>query len=275
MSNDHQNYVCPYCKTSIENKKECCGIYFKKNDKYFEYDFDKILFDNHRNKYLLNKVLNNNGTLSYMQLPDSSLSLDTRECVKHFGSYVKKHYSSGNIIDIGCGTMEIPGYLNPIASENCNFYGLDPMSDIGFKWNKIIGCAEYLPVSDQYFNTIIFATSIDHVCNLSKTLQEASRTLAQDGKLIIWHGYPEKYSKLKAFIRKLGSSFYYRCNRFRYSVWRDNNAVYYIPPGAVDPFHESYITVKQLSKVAKKAGLKLIDNTRDEENSFFLVYTKA
>lgn len=60
----------------------------------------------------MNKVLNNNGYLSYHFLKETSVSLPGRPQVLNFKKYILSQISHGKILDVGCGMLEIPGYLD-------------------------------------------------------------------------------------------------------------------------------------------------------------------
>jgi ubiquinone/menaquinone biosynthesis C-methylase UbiE len=50
------------------------------------------------------------------------------------------------------------------------------------------GFAEFLPWEDAQFDAVLFATSLDHVLSLEKTLDEVCRVLRPGGKCIVWAG---------------------------------------------------------------------------------------
>ncbi len=113
----NRNYQCITCgSVFIDSQKrkyfyvECCEEYEIGKD-YLKTFFDKKLFNIFRRDYLLNKVLNNNGYISYQFLKESSISLPDRKDVKRFRSFVQKNHYGSVILDIGCGTMNIPGYF--------------------------------------------------------------------------------------------------------------------------------------------------------------------
>ncbi len=266
-------YVCPKCKESLNSNSNCCGIKFEIDVDKIIYDHDSLLFANFKKDYLLNKVLNNNGYLSYITLKEGSISLENRDDVKSFSSYIEKNYKEGNVIDIGCGPMDFPGYLKSISESKSIFFGLDPILETNFKYNKVIGCAEYIPFEDCFFDSIIFATSIDHVCNLEKTLNETNRVLQKDGKVILWHSCP-KQPMLMRFLRDLFHSLKGRYNAFKYKIYSKENVVFYVPKGAVDPFHKEYIPLKKLLKLSEKNGLIADNIQKYDELSYFITLKK-
>ncbi len=269
------NYVCVICKNAILKTGECCGINYEIKKDQIEVSYDKLLYKNFRRDYMLNKTLNNNGHLSYLYLPAGSISLSDRKDVKSFGEYIRSNCKLGKLIDIGCGTMEIPGYLQSLSKDNrIMLYGLDPIRDIAFKGKKVISCAEYIPFSNGYFDTIVFATSIDHVCSLSATIKESHRILSENGKMILWHFYPMGFSLRKEFLRKLRITLKSGYNAFRYCLYPEHNVVFNIPKGAIDPFHKEYISHRKLRSIAKENGFQMSDSTSYDGNSYFTTFTK-
>ena len=81
---------------------ERCFFPYQYGKNYLKYEFDSMLFETYKEKYLLNKVLNNNGYLSYIFLQDASLSLNGRDDVKNFRDYIQSHLSGGILLDVGC-----------------------------------------------------------------------------------------------------------------------------------------------------------------------------
>lgn len=268
------DFICVSCRSKLLGA-ECCGISYKIEDTKISYDFERILRTRFRSQYLLNKVLNNNGHLSYLYLPEGSLSLEEREDVKAFSAYIAQSFKGGNLLDVGCGTMAEPGYLKDVSRiDSCRLYGLDPIEDISFKGMKITGCAEYIPFQDHFFQTVVFATSIDHVCDLQQSLDESFRLLEHRGSLVLWHSYPPNFSFIKEMARRALRSWRHKYNAFRYFVYEEENVVFHIPNGAIDPFHKEYIPVKKLCHLARKAGFTVSDITSHGKNSYFITQEK-
>jgi ubiquinone/menaquinone biosynthesis C-methylase UbiE len=269
------DFCCPFCKEEIVGRKSCCGYNFDatQEDK-ITYDHEQILLNNFTSDFLLNKTLNSNGDLSYYLLPEGSVSLADRFDVQLFGQYINKLYKPGHIMDVGCGILEVPGYLMPIQGVQNKFYGLDPIATITFAGRKIIGCSEYLPLPNESIDTLIFATSIDHVCNLKKTFSEAYRVLKKNGKIIIWHWYNN--NNIKNLVKKITLFCLPKSRYYPYP----NGVSFIIPQGAIDPFHKEYISPKKLEKIGKIYGLKLEDcsdlsTNRDiPRNNYFMSFTK-
>jgi ubiquinone/menaquinone biosynthesis C-methylase UbiE len=166
--------------------------------------------------------------------------------------------------------MEIPGYLN-FKDDESAFYGLDPLEESKFFGFLIKGCAEFIPLPDNFFSTIIFATSLDHLCSLKDTIKEIRRILIPGGVVIIWSsdvGNPILW-KIRTFYGRLFTTFKTGTNAFRYLLANDNS-VYLIPPGAVDPFHKTILTPKKIIKSFQLKGFESHNCTRNLNSDTFL-----
>jgi len=233
-----------------------------------------MLLNNFPKDFLLNKTLNTNGHLSYYLLPQGSLSLADREDVKSFGAYIEEKYKQGEIVDIGCGIMEVPGYLINIKKPYNTFYGLDPIPDIKFEGVKVIGCCEYMPFQDESIDTLIYATSLDHVCNLKQTFKESYRVLKKNGKVIIWHWYNN--TPMLNLLRKI---MLFAMPKKRYYPY-DNGVSFVVPSGAIDPYHKEYISPAKMERIAKSAGFTLEDTSTSggsfnvPRNNYFVTFVK-
>lgn len=97
-------------------------------------------------------------------------------------------------MDVGCGNGLISGksyknlgysYLNKGAVT-----GVDPLTLQGPKqfWlNEYArGVCETLSFKDETFDTIVFATTLDHIEKIDLCLTECKRVLKHNGKLCVW-----------------------------------------------------------------------------------------
>jgi SAM-dependent methyltransferase len=240
-------YKCVSCGSALEVPASCAGVVACSNcrfsyehaPKYLKYDFNPLLFRKYGKRYLLNKVLNNNAYLSYLFLKEGSISLPERQDVKNFKRFILSHIQSGTLLDIGCGLMEIPGYLDFQGLGSFELAGIDPIDDKSFKGLRIVGCSEFMPFADAQFDAVVFATSLDHTCSIRDAIKEAHRVLAPGGKVLVWMSDPPALkfmdrirAPLYTIIRSLMRG--YRMDRF---IMYPNWTVLYKPPGAVDPFH--------------------------------------
>lgn len=123
---------------------------------------------------------------AYANDPTGSLSLEGHHPAEIFRAFIAP-YMSGSVLDIGCGPQELPVYLRGFKVERVA--GLDPLSGYGqrrFEFRQ--GFAEFLPWDDAQFDVVIFATSLDHVLSLERTLDEVCRVLRPGGVCIVWAG---------------------------------------------------------------------------------------
>jgi SAM-dependent methyltransferase len=256
---------------------EVCQFHYECAEKYLKYDYDKLLFEYDRKKYVLNKVLNNNGYLSYLWLKEGSLSLSDRKDVIRFKNYIESyiHRDSSKILDIGCGILEKPGYLNFVNTDNLQFYGIDPIDDKSFHGVRVVGCSEFMPFENSFFDIIVFATSLDHVCSLDKSICECYRTLRNDGKVIVWMSDRRQplLEKIKMNFRSFVGTLKYGYPVSKFVIY-PNFTTFYIPDGAVDPFHSFWEDPVKIIKLFKRFGFQCDNTTYNNNNEIFLCFTK-
>jgi hypothetical protein len=251
-----------------------CNSLYNYAPNYLSYEFDALLFKYFRKQYLLNKVLNNNAYLSYLFLREGSLSLPERTDVIHFRNFILSHIKSGRLLDVGCGVLAIPGYLDFEEKSHFELFGIDPIKDQSFEGMRIVGCSEFMPFGDEQFDALTFATSLDHVCSLEWSIRESSRILVEGGKLIIWmsdHGTTclsrgRSWLRSKLFNLKKG----YRTDKF---VTYPNGMVLYRPHGAVDPFHAFLETPAAVGSLVGN-NLRLINSVYNNRDEVFLCFSK-
>lgn len=87
----------------------------------------------------------------------------------------------GLVLDVGCDDVEISAAL---FNEDCRYIGLDPFSNSKSSF-RIVGVGECLPVRDGSIDNVVFNTSLDHILDYHKALEEARRVLKPGGCLYI------------------------------------------------------------------------------------------
>jgi SAM-dependent methyltransferase len=124
---------------------------------------------------------------AYLDAPDANLSVEGSINADCFGNFVAS-YIKGRVLDIGCGIAKLPWYLRnyPLGS----IAGLDPeVAPEEHPFLFVQGIAEYIPWEDHSFETVIIATSLDHVLSLKESLSEIKRVLSKEGHCIVWVGF--------------------------------------------------------------------------------------
>lgn len=107
-----------------------------------------------------------------------------------FSKFMKR-YIHGNVLDVGCGPIELPIYLKGYPTDL--IYGLDPL--IPHKehpFTFVQGVAEKIPWEKNAFDTILFVTSFDHVFLIDLVMEEIKRVLTDDGYLLMWVSFDEE-----------------------------------------------------------------------------------
>lgn len=267
-----------------------CGYIYIYAKNYLKYDGDRLLLKYFKKRYLLNKVLNNNGLLSYHFIKEGSLSLSEREDVLNFKRYISFYISRGKILDVGCGILELPGYLDFEEKENFEFYGIDPIDNNSFRGIRVTGCAEFMPFLDNSLDAVIFATSLDHVCSFERTIRETYRVLSEGGKAIVWMSdrstsFFERLKNMEElFLNRLRLRFGFQTNKFiphpncnvrvNNFVIYPNYTVFYVPLGAADPFHFHFDSPRSTIKLFRKSKFAFVDIQSNNKNEIFLCFEK-
>jgi SAM-dependent methyltransferase len=289
------SFVCPKCHYSLSylssKTEKCsnCDLALEMNKTGgINYSIHKLLFENRKRKYLLSKVVNNNGMVSYVELPEGSLSLPNRPDVARFRHFVYQRLKScyGLLLDVGCGPLPMAGYIDDRLKKKWKIFGLDPGKSNNYEGCYIRGCSEFTPFSDQFIDVAIFATSIDHVVDLDLTFKELYRIMKEHGKVLIWMGDRSKiepftirsWEKIKWWIRLFLKPEKWREGWenwvFRHYWVYDNGSVFYIPPGGIDPFHTFKETPDLIKKGLTKAGFSFVEGEYNHKNEVFLYFQK-
>jgi len=126
-----------------------------------------------------------NGAAAYSQSRSNNCSTFGNELSRCFRDYLSL-FAKGAILDIGCGPFADPAYLSGFKRERLT--GLEPLDLVApEKFPVVRGFNEFLPWSDKSFETIVSASSLDHVLDLRKALSETHRVLKSDGVYIVWY----------------------------------------------------------------------------------------
>jgi ubiquinone/menaquinone biosynthesis C-methylase UbiE len=275
------DYICINCKKNIDlkftGKEKCsvCGELYETSKNYLKTYPDSLLFRDYKKRYLENKVLNNNAILSYQFLPEGSISLESRKDVQRFSLFLSENTRGNNVLDLGCGIMQMPGYFASLKSKDYKFYGLDPLDSTDFFGTRIVGASEYLPFANSTIENVIYATSLDHVVDIDASLKETSRVLTSNGRVMLWISDRSKTIKerLRNFLATTCASFRKGYNINKYFVY-DNYTVLGVPRGAVDPFHSFNESPKIIEKYFKRNKFTLINKKVFSKNEIFYTFEK-
>jgi SAM-dependent methyltransferase len=124
---------------------------------------------------------------AYEARPVNHCSVQDHEVARWF-SYFMLPYMSGRLLDVGCGPQAIPSYLEDYPVEL--ICGIDPIAPLQpHPFEYVQGVAEFLPWDDDIFDTVVAATSLDHVLSLDMTFEEILRVIRSNGVLLVWQSH--------------------------------------------------------------------------------------
>jgi SAM-dependent methyltransferase len=115
---------------------------------------------------------------------EGNLSHDGHLGAGYFRFFVNVH-GRGRLLDFGCGPLPVPAYLADWPLDQ--LAGFDPQKPFAphpFPFAQSLG--EAIPWDDASFETVVVATSLDHVYLLDKALAEIKRVLVPGGRLLLW-----------------------------------------------------------------------------------------
>lgn len=122
---------------------------------------------------------------SYIEAPNQNCSTWTSPVARAFRAYVKL-FQTGRVLDIGCGPYADPVYLQGLPSETLTaIEPLDLLVEPKFRVIKALN--EFIPFGKNSFETVINATSLDHVIDVERALIETTRVMSPDAHFIIWY----------------------------------------------------------------------------------------
>ncbi len=260
-----QRFTCP-----------SCALGYTGGASYLRCEIHAKLLAEFGEQYLRNRVLNNNADLVYSRVEGGSLSTDNREDVRAFSGFVGAHARSGTVLDVGCGPLRLPAYLQHLKAAGAEIIGLDPIDSHDFDGFRIVGNSEFMPLPAASIDTIIFATSLDHVVDLGTTLSEARRVIRPGGVLIVWMSDQRRprWRKLLSGLRLRWKSLQAGYPLYRYRIYPPN-VVVYIPSWAVDPFHCYHENPDDLTRQMAHAGFRRAVQDYRGRDEVFLCFEAA
>jgi SAM-dependent methyltransferase len=118
-----------------------------------------------------------------------SLSIRGNRGAEGFAAWVRP-WLHGRVLDIGCGPQPTPLYLETYPHDRCA--GIDPLPP--FRGHPFVfreAFCESIPWPDASFEAATCATSLDHVFDLDRSLDEICRVLVPGGIFLLWVAFIE------------------------------------------------------------------------------------
>lgn len=273
-------FQCASCATNLDiqyglNEVSCegCGMRYSMGEKYLQYYPHQMLLEKFSEKYLRNRVLNNNAEIVYRSGQGGSLSTEDRNDVAAFSRFVLEQLQGKVLLDIGCGPLPLPAYLRGPRDAGMEIIGLDPIPSSDFEGFRIVGCSEFMPLPSKTIDTAIFATSLDHVVDLDTTLDETKRVLRNNGRVIVWMGdqYRPRWRRVLSYLKSRVRAIMAPYPDYRYKLFPPD-VVVYVPSWAVDPFHSYHESPLHLFKIMEKHGFRRIAYEYRAKDEVFICF---
>jgi ubiquinone/menaquinone biosynthesis C-methylase UbiE len=224
------------------------------------------------------KRTQDNGKILYEKFPQYNLATKGRTEVLKFKQFCAYF---GKVLDVGSGPV-VPYYLEDIQNASKTF-GVDPLISNQSTRSEITlikAVGENLPFKNDYFDTISFATSFDHVINPEATLIETKRVLSPKGHVIFWVEKDlDKPSIMNRGINKIKRILKVKKPTIQpdESLIKQQQTIESLEniEDCADKFHLRHIRDKEFLQMAKSSGFKLIlEEDHTEFYSTFLKFQK-
>lgn len=274
----------PTERMSIPGAFSCdgCGHTFRYSDGVYDMTPDPLPDDDVQKEWDMWQQLQNNAVVAYDNDPEANLSVLKKGDAKGFAEFAGL---SGVVLDIGCGPQRSPSYGLDFGGR---LVGIDPLAGAKPRsFDFVQGLGEYLPFAAHTFDTVLFATSLDHLLVPAKVLNETRRVLRPSGNVSIWFGHHHdggdhngqqwsRRAKLalemvrdgnagglaKIALTKLGLS--------RGQVAPDYMQSLSIPPGAEDHFHAYHLDLTTVREWLAAAGLQCTEVVERDGGACFV-----
>ncbi len=133
------------------------------------------------------------------------------------------------VLDIGCGTG---AYLEHYQRAGCNVSGIDQSSSmlqvarnrLGESADLYMGDASNMPYQDKEFDLIVMSTVLHEMPRAvrSAVINEAKRTLKEDGRILLIDFHPGPIRALKGWLHKIIITFVeFAAGREHFRNYRD------------------------------------------------------
>lgn len=259
-----------------------CGHTFRHNDGVYDMIPSPLPDDNVQKAWDMWQQLQDNGSVAYDADPVANLSVAKKGDAKGFGEFSKL---KGVALDIGCGPQAAPSYGMDFGGR---LVGIDPLAGVNPRqFDFVQGVGEYLPFPDATFDSVLFATSLDHVLVPAKVLSETRRVLKPSGNVNIWFGHHhedgdaaskdwKRRTRLAvAMVREGNARELGKIALARLGVSRGEQAPGYmetlsVPTGAHDHFHAYHLDLATVREWLTAAGLACADVVERDTGAYFL-----
>jgi ubiquinone/menaquinone biosynthesis C-methylase UbiE len=181
-----------------------------------------------------------------------------KRAIKNKYKLVSKGMTSGNLLDIGCGTGS---FLHYVHQQNWKVKGLEPSDDAramaGENGLDVSPATELYNLEDKAYDRITMWHVLEHVYNLNEDLEQIKRVLKDDGYLFVAvpnrSSYDaQKYGKYWAAYDLPIHLYHFRPQDIRMLMENHGMTVERVLPMKFDSFY-----VSMLSEQYKKGNSKL------------------
>jgi ubiquinone/menaquinone biosynthesis C-methylase UbiE len=169
----------------VEVLKSKSGAIYKQTPSFLQLMVKKDFAEMHYGKENHRKweLLQSEAEKSYKVREKGHFSVDSYTPSIRFGE-VLSDFSPKFCLDVGCGKLKKPVYMK--ASKSTQFVGIDPMDIVTERSFPFVrAAAGFLPFKAKSFDCVMFPSSLDHVINPKRALEEAHRILKKGGTLLI------------------------------------------------------------------------------------------
>lgn len=154
-------------------------------------------------------MLAENDAKKYKQFYDTTLGKQILQQELQFIN--EKLTDKKTILSVGCGPAIVETELQKLLPE-ATIIGLDNSKEIITQAPReislLIGDASHLSFKDNYFDAVLYVTSLEFIKNSKKTIQETYRVLRKKGVLLVLMLNPrsqyfqERYTLPTSYIRQ-------------------------------------------------------------------------
>lgn len=120
----------------------------------------------------------------YKESPIGVFSVKETKGAHVVGEQVNKRLKGKLCLDIGSGALPKPYYMK--IANDVRWVGIDPYKGKPKSYSFVQGYGEQLPFRGNWFDGVLFATSLDHILYPRMAVNEARRVLKKKGLLFLW-----------------------------------------------------------------------------------------